>query len=42
MEHVSSTTAEALLDLVKVVFDRFELELKNLRGQFYDGASING
>ena len=39
MEHVSSTTAEALLNLVKVVFDRFDLELKNLWGQFYDGAS---
>ena len=35
MEHVSPTTA----DVVKMVFDRFDLELKNLRGQFYDGAS---
>ena len=40
MEHVSSTTAEALLDLVKVVFDSFGLELKNLKGQFYDGCPI--
>lgn len=39
MEHVSSTNAEALLDLVKVVFDRFGLELTNLMGQFYNGAS---
>ena len=39
MEHVSSTTAEALFDLVQVVFCRFGLELQNLRGQFYDGAS---
>ena len=38
MEHVNSTTAEALFDLVQVVFCRFGLELKNLRGQFYDGA----
>ena len=39
MEHVSSTTAEALFDLVKMVLSRFGLELRNLRGQFYDGAS---
>lgn len=39
MEHVSSTTAEALFDLVKMVLARFGLELRNLRGQFYDGAS---
>ena len=30
MEHVSSTTAEALFDLVQVVFCRFGLELRIL------------
>ena len=39
MEHVSSTAAEVLFDLVKMVLSCFGLELRNLRGQFYDGAS---
>ena len=40
MEHVSSTTAEVLLELVKSVFDRFGLNLQSLRGQFYDELLI--